>query len=295
MEGWSFVSSNVTFKHYTDRIGEIDIHYIRMGSGAPLVLLHGWPQTWYAWRHVIPTLAQHYTVIVPDLRGLGDSSRSTSGFDKRTLAEDIYQLTLKLGFERILLVGHDWGGSTAYAYAAAHRESVQRLVIVESLVLSGAPERDAIFGPEAWFAQFHALSNFPEALITGRERIYLSWFYENFPVVKGAITQEDIDEYLRTYSDPRAMRAGFELYRALPTDLKDNAASSQEPLRFPILAIGGEKGIGAKTREALEVLATDVRGSIIENCGHFVPEEYPDLLANHILSFFAEEKSESGL
>ena len=284
------MSYNGNFEHHTDTIGEIDIHYVRMGSGTPLVLLHGWPQTWYAWRHIIPTLAKYYTVIAPDLRGLGDSSRSTSGFDKHTLAEDIYQLITHLGFEHILLVGHDWGGSTAYAYATAYRESVRRLVIVESLVPSGNPERDAAFGPQIWFAQFHSLANLPEALVTGRERIYLSWFYENFSGMKGAITQEDVDEYLRTYSDPKALRAGFELFRTLPTDLKHNAASSQVPLRLPILALGGEKSMGIKTCEALKVLATDVRGSIIENCGHFVPEEYPDLLANYILNFFAEEK-----
>lgn len=97
-----------------------------MGNGAPLVLLHGWPQTWFAWRHMIPLLAQHYTVSAPDLRGLGDSSKPANGYDKRTIAEDVYQLTLQLGFEHILLVGHDWGGHIAYAYAAGHRDGVQR-------------------------------------------------------------------------------------------------------------------------------------------------------------------------
>ena len=284
------MSLSAAFEHHTDQVGDVAIHYVRMGNGAPLVLLHGWPQTWFAWRHIIPILAQHYTVIAPDLRGLGDSSKPANGYDKRTIAEDVYQLTLQLGFERILLVGHDWGGSTAYAYAAAHREGVQRLAIVESLVRSGDPVRDAALGNDAWFATFHSIPSLPETLVGGRERAYLSWFYENFPAVKGAITEADVDEYLRTYSDPRSLHAGFELYRALPTDLKNNAISSQHPLRMPVLALGGDKSMGPKTRQALEVLATDVRGGVLENCGHFVPEEYPDLLASQILDFFAEEK-----
>ncbi|MBO0781637.1 MAG: alpha/beta hydrolase [Ktedonobacteraceae bacterium] len=284
------MSLSTAFEHHTAQVGDVTIHYVRMGNGAPLVLLHGWPQTWFAWRHMIPLLAQHYTVIVPDLRGLGDSSKPVNGYDKRTIAEDVYQLTLQLGFEHILLVGHDWGGHIAYAYAAGHRDGVQRLAIVESLVRSGDTVRDAALGNDAWFATFHRIPNLPETLIRGRERVYLSWFYENLPAVKGAITEADIDEYVRTYSDPRALHAGFELYRALPTDLKNNAMSAQNPLRIPVLALGGDKSLGPKTGQALEVLATDVRGGIIKNCGHFVPEEYPDLLASQLLEFFAEEK-----
>jgi pimeloyl-ACP methyl ester carboxylesterase len=279
-----------TPNHHIERVADVDIHYVRLGSGPPLVLLHGWPETWYAWRHVIPILAQHYTVIAPDLRGLGDSSKPASGYEKRVLAEDVYQLVTHLGFSSIFLVGHDWGGSTAYAYAAAHRDQVRRLVIVESLVLSGLPERDAVFGPETWFAQFHSIPHLAEAVVTGRERAYLSWFYDAFPARKDAIMDADREEYLRTYSDPRALHAGFELYRTHGHDLEDNRISAQQPLQLPILAIGGDRSMGSRTQEALEVLATHVRGEVLNNCGHFVPEEYPTVLAEHILRFFAEEE-----
>ena len=120
--------------HHTASVNDVQLHYVTAGQGdPPLVLLHGWPETWYQWRKIIPALAERYTVIAPDMRGLGDSSRPISGYDKRTIADDIYKLVRMLGFERIFLVGHDWGGPVAYAYACAHRDDVRRLVILASL------------------------------------------------------------------------------------------------------------------------------------------------------------------
>ena len=110
------------FEHFSAQLSEVRLHYVKAGSGDPLVLLHGWPETWYQWREVIPALAERYTVIAPDMRGLGDSSKPVTGYDKRRVAADIHELVRHLGFERIFLVGHDWGGPVAYAYACAHRD-----------------------------------------------------------------------------------------------------------------------------------------------------------------------------
>lgn len=123
-----------TFTHHTAVVNDIRLHYVLGGQGDPVVLLHGWPETWYAWRKVMPALAQQYTVIAPDMRGLGDSDKPATGYDKSTVADDIYQLVRQLGFQRIFLVGHDMGGPVAYAYAAAHPQDVRRFVFVESLL-----------------------------------------------------------------------------------------------------------------------------------------------------------------
>lgn len=133
------------FKHHTAAIDDVRLHYVIAGNGDPVVLLHGWPQTWFEWRRIIPALAAKYTVLAPDLRGLGDSSKPQGGYDKRTVADDLYKLVRKLGFERIYLVGHDWGGPTAYAYAVAHPDDVRKLVILDVSIPNETWEKFPMF------------------------------------------------------------------------------------------------------------------------------------------------------
>ena len=207
--------ADVALQHHTARVNDVMIHYVIAGQGEPVVLLHGWPQTWYEWRKIIPALAARYTVIAPDMRGIGDSSRPVSGYDKRTVADDIYQLVRKLGHEKIFLVGHDWGGPVAYAYAVAHPADVRKLVILDVGIPGKSTERAFPFrSGGVWHMQFHNVRDLPEALVAGRERIYLTWFYRT-AYNPTAIGEEDIDEYVRCYSAPGAMRAGFEYYRAV--------------------------------------------------------------------------------
>src|SRR4051794_6824723 len=129
--GTSFQVDNMTFSHHTTSVNDIQMHYVIGGHGDPVVLLHGWPETWYAWHKVMPALAKNYTVIAPDLRGLGDSSKPASGYDGKTVAEDIHQLITQLGFKSIYLVGHDIGAFVVYPYAADHPEEVKKLVVME--------------------------------------------------------------------------------------------------------------------------------------------------------------------
>jgi pimeloyl-ACP methyl ester carboxylesterase len=131
IEDLSFEIDNVTFYHHMASVNGIQLHYVIGGQGDPVVLLHGWPQTWYEWRHIMPALAKNYTVIAPDPRGLGDSSKPITGYDSKTVAEDIHQLVAQLGFKDIFLVGHDWGAQTAYSYAAAHPNNVSKLVLMD--------------------------------------------------------------------------------------------------------------------------------------------------------------------
>jgi pimeloyl-ACP methyl ester carboxylesterase len=275
--------------HHVAQVEFLQLHYVRAGQGEPLVLLHGFSETWYAWRYIIPLLASAYTVIAPDLRGFGDSSKPATGYEKQTMANDIHALVRQLGFEQIDLVGHDWGGPIAYALAATHRSFVRRLAIVESIVNSGDSERDTTLRNPLWFPLFSAVPELPEALVTGRERIYLTWFYDHFAVQRQAIREQDIDEYVRAYQLPGALSAGFNLYRALPEDLKTNRELARNLLSIPVLAVAGAQGMGMGTERALKVLAEHVEGHIIEECGHYIPEEQPQKLANALLAFFSKE------
>ncbi len=278
--------------HYAD-VGEVMLHYVTAGSGPPLVLLHGWPQTWYEWRHVMPALAERFTVIAPDLRGLGDSSRPLTGYDKRTIGNDVWRLvTETLGHRTFHLVGHDWGGPTAYAIAASHPESVTKLAIIDVVIPGDGG--DFSQGGRRWHHQFHMTPDLPEALVQGRERLYLQWFYQTFAYRPGSIDEAALDEFARTYSQPGAMRAGFNYYRAMVEDAKVNAAQLATGFRLPmpVLAIGGGvsyphgRGRGADVEASMRRVANSVEGHVIAESGHFVPEEAPEEVARLLLGFF---------
>ncbi len=283
--------------HHYAPIDDVMIHYVTAGQGPPVVLLHGWPQTWYEWRHIIPALARRYTVIAPDLRGLGDSSRPLTGYDKKTVAHDIWRLmTEHLGYDSFHLAGHDWGGPTAFALAAAHPEAVQRLVIIDVVIPGDGG--DFSQGGRRWHHQFHMTPDLPEALVGGREAIYLQWFYQTFAYRPDAITASDLQEYVRTYSQPGALRSGFNYYRALPQDARDNAELLAGGFRLPmpVLAIGGGvgypygRGRGSETEQSLRRVANFVEGAVIPEAGHFVPEEQPEALAQLLLDFFGRHR-----
>ena len=207
--GTSFHMNNMTFTHRTASVNGIQLHYVIGGHGDPVVLLHGWPETWYEWHLVMPALAKNYTVIAPDLRGLGDSSKPPTGYDGKNVAEDIHHLVTQLGFKTIFLVGHDIGTQVAYSYTAAHPTEVKKLVVMELTIPGFAPAGRM----PLWWAIFHQTPDLPEALVQGKEMMYLSWFFHNLTFNPAAITQTDINEYVTHYSAPGGMRAGFEYYQ----------------------------------------------------------------------------------
>lgn len=275
-------------EHHHADLGDVRLHYVTAGSGFPVVLLHGWPQSWYEWRNVMPGLTERFRVIAPDLRGLGDSSRPADGYDKKTIAADIWQLVHhRLGLDSFYLVGHDWGGPVAYALAAAHPDAVRRLAILD-VTIPGDGSPNMSQGGRRWHHAFHQTLDLPEALIAGREDIYFGWFYQHY----GArpLDPRDVAEYLRVYRQPGALRAGFAYYRAIPTDIADNQATAAGfKLPMPVLALGGDRSWGRRTEvaESLRRLAVDVQGGVIENCGHWIPEEQPEELLQRLLAFFA--------
>lgn len=276
---------------YAD-LGDGIVHYLRAGAGDPVVLLHGIPQTSYEWRHVIPRLTERFDVIAPDLRGLGDSSRPATGYDKKTVAADVWRLVHEhLEIERFFLAGHDWGGPTAFALACAHPDAVRRLAILDVAI----PGDGADFsqGGRRWHHALFRTLDLPEALFHDREHLILNWLFDNYGYLPNCIPEADRQEYLRTYRKPGAMRALFGFYRALPQDAEDNRTWLQAngKLKMPVLALGGDKsfGRGNETLESMQRVAHDVRGGVVRDSGHWVTEEQPEFISDELLKFFMEE------
>jgi pimeloyl-ACP methyl ester carboxylesterase len=266
----------------------VSLHSVIGGQGPALVLLHGWPQTWWAWHRVLPALAEHFTVIAVDLPGLGDSSRPQTGYDTDTVARTIHALVTELGHDEIHLVGHDWGGAVAYAYAAQFREVVRRLVVIEMLVPGFG--WDDLLTPSptgwVWHMAFHAVPDVPEMLTAGRERAYMTMFLRTMGAYDTtAVTDDDIDEYVRCYTAPGAWRAAFEYYRAWFDDVRQNEVHGVTALEMPVLAIGGAFSSGPFPELSLREVASDVTRRIIERCGHWVASEQPDELTEALLGF----------
>ena len=296
LQGSFFTIDNITFSHHMASVNGIQMHYVIGGHGDPVVLLHGWPETWYAWHNIMPALAKNYTVIAPDLRGLGDSSKPPSGYDGKTAAEDIHQLVTQLGFKTIFLVGHDIGTQVAYSYAAAHPAEVKRLAVMELTIPGfGPPGR-----PPIWWGLFHQVPDVPEALVQGKEMTYLSWFYRGLAYNPSAITQADISEYVSRYSSPGGMHAGFEYYRAFPQDAIDNQNYSKTNLTMPVLALGGGfiPVLGGNITMpsvvyGMKMLAENVEGIKVPNTGHFIPEEQPQFVIKQLSNFFGQNNNKT--
>jgi pimeloyl-ACP methyl ester carboxylesterase len=282
---------NRTFTHHTATVNDVRLHYVTGGQGDPVVLLHGYAETWYMWRHVMPELAKHFTVIVPDLRGAGDSDKPYAGYDKVTMAEDIYQLVLHLGYQNIFLVGHDIGLMVAYAYAAAHPTDVRRLSLLDAPIPGTTIFEEFVRSGKAWHFAFHNVPNLPESITAGRERTYLTeGFYRALSYNPAAFTEEDVDEYVRSYSLPGGMRAGFEYFRAFSKDVADNKENFKHKLPMPVLALGGAQSLGPVMVDTVREVALNVRGGSIERCGHWVADEQPKDVADQLLAFFREEE-----
>lgn len=290
----SFMLDNVQFRHYRDDVNGITMHYVMGGNGDAIVLLHGWPQTWFEWREVMPILAKNnFTVIVPDLRGLGDTSKPATGYDGNTSASDIYELVSGLGFNTAYVVGHDIGAQTAYSYASSHPSNVSKLVVID-YVFPGLFSNESFAEP--WWFLFHRALDLPEALVANNEREYLSWFYRQLAYNPYSVDETAIDEYVRQYSAPGGMRSGFEYFRASQIDAILNNQTSRSNLTTPILAISAEAspfGDGdTKPNYSLESarrLANNVSTVLMPSSGHWIPEEQPGPLAGLIIKFFNED------
>ncbi len=262
----------------------------------PVVLLHGWPETSHAWHRVVPALtAQGFTAIVPDLRGLGRSGRPGDGYDVRNVAEDIHQLIAALGCEQIDLVGHDVGAWVAYAYASAYPAEVRRLVVADAGLPGLSPEAgtlvSAAVNVKTWHFSFNTLPELPEALIDGREDVYMRWLFARKGYLPDAVSAEDVAVYTRAYQQPGAMTAGFAYYRAIFESARQNKESAKTKLTMPVLALAGETGVADALRKTMENVATNVRGEVLPGCGHYLPDEQPAEFAARVIAFLRAEQA----
>jgi pimeloyl-ACP methyl ester carboxylesterase len=276
--------------HRRITINECNMHVVTAGCGYPLVLLHGWPQSWYEWRRIIPGLADRFTVIVPDLRGLGDSSKPSSGYDKRTIASDVKNLIDSLGYTRVGVIGHDWGATVALFLASDNPGVVERLVVLDSP--PGLVRADAGFSLESARRLGRVIfqgskPDWAADLMRRDVRSYITHFLTSmvYGNPRDVFSADDLNEYVRINSIPGAARAGMEWYAAgLRRDAHD-LVSIRAKLHVPVLAYGGEASLG-DLRSIWTEVATDVSGGSVENCGHFIPEETPEFLLEEALAFF---------
>lgn len=278
-------------EHHTAHLGDVKLHYVRAGAGEPVVLLHGWPQTWYEWRHAVEALAADHTVIAPDLRGLGSSSKPASGYDTDTVAADVRALVRSLDLGPVRLAGHDWGAAAAYSYAAQFRDEVARLAIFE-MVLPGFGLMEGAMTPQPggdflWHMAWQGVPDIPFTLIQGREDVYLRWFFEHYAYDPSAVSAEDTDVYVRAMRHVGALRAGLGYYQEFFTSAEQNRKHQQQKLTVPVMAWGGEACLGGYTKQCLEMAAEDVTGGVIERCGHWVAEERGDFVIEKLREFFA--------
>jgi pimeloyl-ACP methyl ester carboxylesterase len=274
------------FRHETVAASDVKLHVVRGGKGDPLVLLAGWPQSWYAWRKLMPRLAARYEVAAIDLPGMGDSERPREGYDVAGMARRVHEAVLALGFARVRLVTHDIGTWLAYPYAHEYGATLSKVVFMDAVIpgLFAAPP-----DPKLWHFGFNQQRGLAEALTAGRERIFLEWFFRNRSRVVDAISEADLDEYARVYSAPGAMQAGFEYYRAIPVSTKQNRAyAARGPLKVPAAVFGSDTPIGPVMTEAMKRLCDDVVTEIVPGSGHYIPEEKPDWLFEKLSTFLAD-------
>jgi pimeloyl-ACP methyl ester carboxylesterase len=266
------IDRDLKIEHRTAVANGIRLHYLVAGAGDPLVLLHGWPVSALMWRRVIPALAQKRTVIAPDLRGAGFSDKPAVGYDKATMARDVQALVAGLGFKRYAVVGHDIGGMVAYALAAQFRDEVEKLAIVD-VPLPGIEPWDRMQGaPALWHFAFHAQRDLAEALIQGRERLYIESFVRTRAFNPAALADEEIDAYAAQMAAPGCLRGGLEYYRTFADDAAANKAFAATKLAMPVLGIGGDR-LGPMLKGIVEAIGTNARAVTIKNCGHWVVEE----------------------
>jgi pimeloyl-ACP methyl ester carboxylesterase len=243
------------------------------GSGPAVVLLHGYAETSDSWGPLATALAKGYTVVVPDLRGIGRSSRSAGGYDKKTQAADIRAVVTALGHDRTPVVSHDIGIMVAYAYAARYPDKVERLVVMDAPLPGIAPWDDIVRNPALWHFSFRGPD--AERLVRGRERIYLDRIWNDFTGDPGKPDEATRNFFTKTYAQPGGMRAGFAQFAAFAQDAKDNKVFEQTKLPMPVLAVGGEKSFGSLQAVIMRHVATSVREAVVAGSGHWLMEERP--------------------
>lgn len=286
------------FESYNVPTGEIKLHAVIGGEGPPLLLLGGWPQNWYIWREVMLPLAKHYTLVVPDPRGLGISEKPEGGYDTGTMGRDLFGMMTALGHDRFAMVGHDCGMWVGYAMAADQPDRISRIALGEAIIPGVAVSPPLISDDRQlsdflWHNNFCRVRGINEALVAGREEIFFDYQFTKIPV-PNPIPAEVRAFYIDLIKRDRAtLRASFEYYRAIDEDIPANHARMKTILNMPVLGFAGELACAGAVEEQLCRVAHDVNCNIIPGCGHFVPEETPDALLALLKPFFEPYRVEA--
>jgi pimeloyl-ACP methyl ester carboxylesterase len=270
--------------------GELRLHAVTGGDGPPLLLVHGWPQTWYQFRLIMPGLARDFSVVAVDQRGIGLSDKPPGGYDTATLASDLVKLMDALGHPRFALYGTDVGMPIAYALAADHRDRVDRLVVSEAPLPGISPSPPLFLPPPLnamlWHLAFNQLPEINEQLVTGREDIF---FGAEFDASAGTnkLPDDAVRYYIDTLKDPDHLRGSFGFYRAIPASIMQNEQRKTRRLTLPVLAIGGAESSGEGPGNTMKLTADDVQTLVIPGCAHWVAEQAPDQLLAALTTFLA--------
>jgi pimeloyl-ACP methyl ester carboxylesterase len=273
-----------TISSRTADIEGVQLHYLTAGHGPPVILLHGYAETSLMWKPIIPTLAERFTVIAPDLPGIGDSSIPADGLDMTTAAVRIHALARSLGIQKAEVVGHDIGLMVAYAYAAKFSAEVGKLVLMDAF-LPGVDGWETVYNnPGIWHFRFNGPT--PEALVQGRERIYFEHFWNDFAADKTrSIPEASRKAYTAAYARPGRMRAGWAYFVSFQEAAKDFAALAQTKLPMPVLSIGGEKANGSVLGQQVKLVASNATVLVIKDAGHWLMEESPKETTEALLKF----------
>ncbi len=262
----------------------VTLHYLTAGHGPMVVLIHGYAETSRMWRPIMPILAERFTVIAPDLPGIGDSAIPADGLDMKTAAIRMHALARSLGAQSAKVVGHDIGLMVAYAYAAQFPAEVTKLVVMDAF-LPGVDGWEAVYNnPRIWHFRFNGPT--PEALVKGRERIYFEHFWNDFAADKThSVPEADRVAYTAAYFRPGRMRAGWAYFVSFQQAAKDFTELSQTKLTMPVLSIGGEKANGDVLAHQMKLVASNVTFVVLKNTGHWVMEENPKETIDALVKF----------
>ncbi|MGJ4909493.1 alpha/beta fold hydrolase [Bradyrhizobium sp. HKCCYLS2033] len=289
------------FTHRFETVDGVRLHYVSGGppAGDVVVLLAGFPESWFAWRKVMPLLGSRYRVIAVDFPGQGDSDRPADGYDTQALATAVHRLLQQLGLTSYHLVGHDIGAWVAYPYAALFEAEVRSLALLDAGIPGVTLPEALPFAPDrawrTWHFAFHAVADLPEMLIHGRERDYLAWFLRRKGASPEAFSECDLDEYARVLTKAGGLRAGLAYYRAAALSaLQNRELKARGRLKPPVLAVGADQGSIVDMAAPLREVADQVEGITISSCGHYIPEEQPAVLAEELDAFFSRVCTASG-
>src|SRR5215510_119744 len=262
------------------------MHYLQSGkSGSPVILLHGYAQNSHMWRPLMKELGKTHRVIAPDLRGFGDTTKAESGYDKKTMAQDVHALARSLGIDKAGIVGHDIGLMVAYAYAAQYPTEVDRIALLDAFIPGVGDTTNLFLLKDLW--HFHFYGPTPLALVEGRERIYFEHFWNDFAGDPAkSVSEVDRRFYAEKYAQPGAMKAGMEVFRAFDQDAKDNSEFAKNKLTMPMLVLGGEKSGGEFLISQGKLVATNVEGVLVKGSGHWLVDEAPGQVLPLLVAFF---------